>query len=63
MKEAASSTVVRGSISDWQEWTGMYFGDSGNYIVDGALSPIRIDLKNDVGEYIEPNVWVLHFCS
>jgi hypothetical protein len=61
--EADSSTVVRGSVSDWQEWTGMYFGDSGDYIVDGALSPIMIDLQNDVGEYIEPNVWMLHFCS
>ena len=63
LKEADSSTVVQGSISEWQEWTGMYFGDSGDYVVDGALSPVTINLENDMGEYVEPNVWILHLCS
>jgi hypothetical protein len=63
LKEAVSSTVVQGSISEWQEWTGMYFGDSGEYVVDGALSPVTINLENDIGEYVEPNVWILHLCS
>lgn len=38
----------------------MYFGNSGDYVVEGALNPVSIDLQNNVGEYIEPNVWVLH---
>jgi hypothetical protein len=38
----------------------MYFGESNKYIVQGALNPVNIDLENDLGEYIEPNIWVLH---
>jgi hypothetical protein len=60
--KAKSSTVVRGSISEWQEWTGMYFGDDGEYVIEGALNPIKIDLQNDMGEYVEPNAWILHHC-
>ena len=60
IKEANPSMIVKGIVAEWEDWTGMYFGDSGDYIVEGALNPVRIDLKNDSGEYIEPNVWVLH---
>jgi len=63
LKEAYPSMVVRGSVAEWQEWTGLYFGDNGEYIIEGALNPVRIDVKNDFGEYIEPNVWVLHKTS
>jgi len=40
----------------------MYFGESNKYIIPGALNPININLKNNSGKYIEPNVWVLHKC-
>jgi len=46
----------------WQRWTGMYFGQSNKYIIQGALNPVNIDLENNLGEYIEPNVWVLYKC-
>ena len=62
LKVANPSMRVRGTISDWQRWTGMYFGESNKYIIQGALNPINIDLENNLGEYIEPNVWVLHKC-
>ena len=62
LKVANPSMIVRGTVSDWQKWTGMYFGESNRYIVQGALNPINIDLENNLGEYIEPNVWVLHKC-
>ncbi|MCK4329696.1 GNAT family N-acetyltransferase [candidate division WOR-3 bacterium] len=60
VKEANPSMVVKGTVAQWQEWTGMYFGNSGDYVVEGALNPVCIDLENDFGEYVEPNVWVLH---
>lgn len=62
LKVANPSMIVRGTVSDWQRWTGMYFGESNEYIIQGALNPVSIDLENDLGEYIEPNVWVLHKC-
>lgn len=62
LKVENPSMIVRGTVSDWQRWTGMYFGESNKYIIQGALNPVNIDLENDLGEYIEPNVWVLHKC-
>jgi hypothetical protein len=60
LKEAMPSMMVEGTISQWEDWTGMYFGSSGDYVIDGALNPVSIDLENNIGRYIEPNVWILH---
>jgi len=62
LKVANPSMIVRGTVSDWRRWTGMHFGESNKYIIQGALNPVNIDLENDLGEYIEPNIWVLHKC-
>lgn len=60
VKVCRQAMQVVGTISDWEEWTGMRFPDDGSYIVPGALVPIEIDIKQDRGTYVEPNVWVLH---
>ena len=54
---------ITGSVADWEGWTGMHFFDSGDYIIPGALTPVRFDVEADVGEYLEPNVWVVHEVS
>ena len=54
------SMLIPGTVGDWQDWTGMRFPETGTYIVQGALEPIRIDIESDLGTYIEPNVWVHH---
>lgn len=51
---------IKGTIAEWESWTGMKFPDSGDYIVPGTLVPVRIDRNNDTGLYIEPNVWMHH---
>jgi hypothetical protein len=51
---------IPGSISDWEQWTGLKFFESGDYVIEGALNPVNIDLEKDLGIYTEPNVWVLH---
>lgn len=51
---------ISGTIAEWQSWTGMKFPESGDYIVPGALVPVKIDCENDTGLYIEPNVWMHH---
>jgi len=58
LKISHRSAVVSDTIEQWQQWTNLNFGCSGSYIVKGALSPISIDLEQNLGEYIEPNVWV-----
>jgi GNAT superfamily N-acetyltransferase len=57
------SLVVEGTVAEWEEWTGMAFPDSGSYIVEGALVPVEIDRAQDVGRYVEPNVWMRHSVS
>jgi GNAT superfamily N-acetyltransferase len=54
------SLVVTGTAAEWEDWTGMAFPDSGDYVVAGALVPIEVDLDADVGRYVEPNVWMRH---
>ena len=54
------SMTIQGRVKEWQNWTGLSFQNSGLYIIEKALSPVLIDLEEDFGEYIEPNVWMVH---
>lgn len=60
LKTADPSLIAEGSIQDWEEWTGMKFPESGEYVIPDALAPIKIDRAMNIGRYIEPNVWVHH---
>ncbi|AHY47446.1 Hypothetical Protein RradSPS_2163 [Rubrobacter radiotolerans] len=57
---APGSMEVTGAVADWERWTEMSFPESGEYVVEGALNPVRIDRERDLGSYIEPNVWMIH---
>lgn len=59
---APLSMVITETVSKWEEWTSMRFPKSGEYAVPGALSPIIIDLEQDLGRYEEPNVWI-HYAN
>jgi hypothetical protein len=63
LKLMPQSLVVTGKISEWEEWTGMSFPESGPYIVPGALQPVWIDREQNEGRYEDPNVWMLHLIS
>jgi GNAT superfamily N-acetyltransferase len=52
--------VIVGSVAQWEDWTAMRFPDSGEYVVPGALQPVRIDRDRDEGRYEDPNVWMEH---
>lgn len=54
------SMTIQGRLNEWQDWTGLSFQSSGLYIIEKALSPVYIDLEEDFGEYVEPNVWIIH---
>ena len=51
--------TIEGNVKEWENWTGMRFTESGEYIVDGALRPVIIDLINDCGYYTDENIWML----
>ena len=60
LKIAPRSMELRWPIKDWEEWTEMKFPESGDYVIEGALVPLKIDCEKDAGVYIEPNVWMVH---
>lgn len=60
VKVCPRAMQVVGTVGEWEDWTAMRFPDDGEYVVPGALAPIRIDHALDRGTYIEPNVWMLH---
>ncbi len=57
---APRSMTISGSLEEWQRWTGLTFPVSGPYVVEGALSPIAVDLAADRGVYYDANVWMIH---
>jgi hypothetical protein len=54
------SMVVVEHVAFWETWAGRRFEATGDYVVDGALVPVHIDLERQVGRYEEPNVWVTY---
>jgi GNAT superfamily N-acetyltransferase len=59
-RPAPSSMTIRGSVGEWETWTGMSFPDSGDYVVPLATRPVSIDREADRGTYCDENVWIVH---
>jgi hypothetical protein len=55
-----ASMCITGTVSEWEDWTGLVFPESGTYIVPEALVPITIDRERNEGRYVEPNFWMRH---
>jgi GNAT superfamily N-acetyltransferase len=55
---APRSMCVTGSREEWEQWTGLQFPEDGDYVVPGALVPVRFE--GGQGTYVEPNVWMRH---
>ena len=55
-----ASAIIPGTVAQWQEWTGLEFPGSGQYLVPEALVPIVVDREADQVTYTEPNVWMTH---
>ena len=55
---APRSLDISGSVEEWESWTDMHFPQDGDYVVPGALVPVRFE--DGVGRYVEPNVWMRH---
>jgi GNAT superfamily N-acetyltransferase len=57
---APRSMVIEGTVPEWQDWTGMVFPATGDYVVPEALGLVHIDREADLGRYEEENLWVQH---
>ena len=60
IKVCHASKVIRGTRAEWEAWTNFKFPQSGQYIIPAALNPIEMNIEQDEGIYIEPNVWTAH---
>ncbi|WP_237386010.1 GNAT family N-acetyltransferase [Xenorhabdus sp. Sc-CR9] len=60
IKPALRSMEIYGTLEQWQEWAGMKFPQSGEYIIPGGLVPLVVDAEKQTAYYIEPNLWVFH---
>lgn len=60
IKVCHESKVIRGTLTEWEEWTDLKFPHSGQYVIPSALNPIEMNVEEDEGIYIEPNVWMAH---
>lgn len=49
---------VYGNLTFWEGIMKQSLVTSGQYIVEGALCPVSIDVQKDYGEYFEDNIWI-----
>jgi GNAT superfamily N-acetyltransferase len=60
LKPCHEAMTIRGTVAEWETWTGLKFPQSGTYHIPGALNPMEMNLEKDEGVYVEPNVWMVH---
>ena len=54
------SMRIAGTVGEWESWTKTSFPETGDYVFPAGLATVHIDRERDVGEYWEPNVWIIH---
>jgi len=55
---AEEAMLIEGSREEWSEWTELEFPGDGDYVLPGALVPVRF--ADGHGVYREPCVWLQH---
>jgi hypothetical protein len=63
VRPAPRSMTMRGTVADWERWTGLAFPESGEYVVPFATRTVSIDREADAGTYHDENVWIVHHLS
>jgi hypothetical protein len=57
---AHESLRVTGTVAEWEEWTGLVFPETAEYIIPRGQVVLKIDRDADTGVYIEPDIWLRH---
>ena len=60
LKPEPHSLRITGTVREWEDWVGIEFPESGEYIFPGGLALLEVDREADQGRYWEPNVWMRH---
>ncbi|MDF1696275.1 MAG: hypothetical protein P1U56_10600 [Saprospiraceae bacterium] len=58
IKICPKAMSIYGSIQVWESLLKTKIQKSGDYIVEGALNPVSIDLNTNSGAYYEDNIWI-----
>jgi len=54
------SLHITGTVGEWESWTDMAFPETSDYVFPAGLATVHIDRDADIGEYWEPNIWIIH---
>lgn len=54
---APCSATIQAPLAAWRRWTGLPFDTDGEVAVPGGLAPVLVSTGQDLGVYVEPNVW------
>ena len=60
IKICKKSMTFTGTIKEWEEWSGLDLIESGNYIIEGTLNPVQIDIEKNYGIYYDENIWIYY---
>ena len=51
---------ITGTVEQWETWTDLRFPETADYVFPRGLATLHIDRDRDLGDYWEPNVWIIH---
>lgn len=57
---APASQTMTGTVTEWEQWSGLALPSSGDYVIPQGMSILHIDRESDLGTYVEPNIWIRH---
>lgn len=57
---APASQTLRASVASWEEWAQLALPTTGQYVIPGGPSPLRVDRDRDLGTLTEANIWIMH---
>ncbi|GAA3145255.1 hypothetical protein GCM10010466_40390 [Planomonospora alba] len=59
VKIAPFAMTITGTLEQWRRWTGAPLAPGAN-LVEGGIAPVLVSPEQDLGVYVEPNVWLEH---
>lgn len=60
IKGETNSQCVKGTVSQWEEWTNTKFSENEKIEIGNVLSTLKIDFSKKIGIYNEPGIWIDH---
>lgn len=58
IKVCGESMTMKGDVKFWESMLDQKLSKSGKYQLKGALELITVDIENNTGQYVEPNIWI-----